>query len=771
MNNILKTKKILFLGAAPFQLPAIKKAQELGIQIIATDNVPSNIGHKLADYSENVSTTDLDGVLEIAKKYKVDGVMTYGSDVSTPAVAYVAEQLNLNGNPFQSAMLLQRKDEFRKFQKEIGLPHPDFQIIDKDFNPHKDKIQLDFPFLVKPSDSSGSKGQTKVKSMDDLANAIAIARNFCRCGVVICEKFLESDSLELDGDVLVQDGKLSFAHYGHNYFLKNGNYNVPIGEIMPGFFDENIVKQIDDQIQQIIDHFHLKTGCINFDGLIVDNQVVILDIGLRNGGNYVPDLIKMSTDVDLTEAAVYCALGITYPIKELHVKKSKPVMTHILNSRVEGYFLGVKYTPEIVNNVKKSISFVELESEVNVFSRGDYALGVAFLEFDSVEEMKEKWDKVEDWISIDVIPKDNSVQSTTTLPYKRYRELISPFIQKKLNKASEEGQKDIVRVLTNQFVFNSHEKEISDSGTTKHYDAAADFIFEGKKLFGVERLYRRQIVVEITLKCVAHCRHCLRRNYEPFYLSKDDLSRIARFIGQDEVNKDLREILITGGDPFLTPKKLAYFVNELNTYATQLDTVRIATRLPIHQPDWVNDNIISIFKQKYNFRIELATQINHSLELFPEVREAYMELRKHVSAIYNQTVLIKDVNNSAEELIELFDNLRTLDIENHYLFHCVPIGGLDWMRTGLSETLELANSITSSGLISGRVKPQVSLMTDIGKLTLYEGAIVRKEKNKILLRSNYSLEERLKWNPSWKIPASASVDEKGKLLVWYNISD
>ena len=226
-----------------------------------------------------------------------------------------------------------------------------------------------------------------------------------------------------------------------------------------------------------------------------------------------------------------------------------------------------------------------------------------------------------------------------------------------------------------------------------------------------------------------------------------------------------------GGDPFLVPKKLAHFLNELDNNASLLEVVRVASRVPIHQPDWVNDNILSILKKKYSFRIEMATQINHSLELFPEVREAYMKIRNCVSAIYNQTVLLKKINDSASDLIHLYDDLRSLGIESHYLFHCVPIGGIDWLRTSLDETMELADGILNSGMISGRVKPRVTFMTDIGKIALNESAIMRRESERVLLRSSYSLENRLKWNPSWKVPSSAIVEKNGMLSVWYKIKN
>jgi len=768
---MFKAKKILFLGASQFHLPAIKVAQKLGVRVIVADNEPKNIAHQVADFSEIISTDDYKSLVALARKYNVDGVMTYGPDTSTPSVSYIAEKLNLPGNPYASSLLLQRKDAFRKFQKQMGLPHPEFSIIERDTNTDNLKMDLSYPLIIKPTDSAGSRGQTIISDLSQLKKAVDKARKFSSNGVVVCEEFLRSDYLELDGDVLIQDGALSFAQYGHNYFSEKNKYNVPIGEIMPGFISTALERKIDLEFKKIIKKLNLKSGCLNFDALIIKDELVIIDIGLRNGGNYVPELIRISTGVDLTEAAVYCALGIKYPIKALHAKNPKPVMTYILNSDCQGQFSGIRYEPDIVNNIIKSVNFVEYESEVEPFISGDKALGVVFLEFASMSEMLEKWAKVEDLINVDIIPirrKGNDVNKIEQSVYKRYNEKISPFLQKKIHTARLEKNENVLRVLSSQFVFNNNETDISDKETTKHYNASADFTYEGEKLFGVERLYRRQIVVDITLKCMAHCRFCLRRNYDPFILSNDDLSRIARFIGISTTTEEIREILITGGDPFLVPLKLKHFLNELSKYAPFIEVVRIASRLPIHQPDLINDNILSVLKQDYIFRIEMATQINHSIELFSEVKEAFRKIKKVVSVIYNQTVLLNGINNSTAELIELYDNLRTLGIENHYLFHCVPIGGLNWLRTTIDETIELANSITSSGFVSGRVKPQVALMTDIGKITLFDKSIIKREGNKILLSSNYYLKDRLKWNPSWEIPQSAEINADGRMNVWYH---
>ena len=120
-------KKILMLGGAKQQIPIIKTAKDMGYYVITCDYEPENPGHKLADEYYNVSTTDLDGVLELAKRLKIDGIIAYASDPAAPTAAYVAEKMGLPGNPYESVKLCTEKDLFRTFLKEHGFNCPQAQ--------------------------------------------------------------------------------------------------------------------------------------------------------------------------------------------------------------------------------------------------------------------------------------------------------------------------------------------------------------------------------------------------------------------------------------------------------------------------------------------------------------------------------------------------------------------------------------------------------------------------------------------------------------------
>ncbi|HNX90581.1 MAG TPA: radical SAM protein [Candidatus Omnitrophota bacterium] len=351
------------------------------------------------------------------------------------------------------------------------------------------------------------------------------------------------------------------------------------------------------------------------------------------------------------------------------------------------------------------------------------------------------------------------------------KEIISDFLKEKMSKIADKYGRDSreYKGLALQYVFDPRE-EISDYKTERrrHYEADIEKDSEGHVLKGVERLYRRAAVIELTTACFARCRWCLRANYNPFTLSEDEIVLAAKYFGNKANRENLREILITGGDPLAAPGLLNIAINAIMKHAPNIEIIRIGTRLPVHKPSAVfSDDTKKVLRKREGIRLEIGTQINHPIELFKESQDAYKYLLDSVSKIYNQQVLLKDVNDDIDTLAALYDSLRRLNIESHYMFHCVPIRGMRHHRTTIAKGLELIKKLTSSGCISGRSKPMYTAMTDIGKITFYENTIIEKRADLVLLQSSYKKEERLKWNPLWKMPESCEVDDGGYLRVWY----
>ena len=127
------------------------------------------------------------------------------------------------------------------------------------------------------------------------------------------------------------------------------------------------------------------------------------------------------------------------------------------------------------------------------------------------------------------------------------------------------------------------------------------------------------------------------------------------------------------------------------------------------------------------------------------------------------------MNDDLQTLMDLYGLLRQNRIEAHYLFHAIPLRGMSHHRTSIAKGLDLANKISSCGEFSGRAKPRYTVLSDIGKVVLYEGSIIdrRESDNAVLLKSGYQLQDRMRWNPAWEKPDSAIVENDGTMMVWY----
>lgn len=352
-----------------------------------------------------------------------------------------------------------------------------------------------------------------------------------------------------------------------------------------------------------------------------------------------------------------------------------------------------------------------------------------------------------------------------------FRELVSPFLRQKIAEAEQTYGADSTQVhaITRQYYKDPRELDVQENERRRHYESEVKYEFEGRSLVGVERLYRRTILIEPTTVCAAHCRWCLRGQYPITTMKEEDITHSTRYIGSKDLRDDINEVLITGGDPLMSLSLLAFTLSELSRNAPNIHTVRIGTRVPFQDPRRLNDDLIDIIQRYPNFRFEFGVNVNHPAEFWPEATQAVERMQQVGVRFYNQHPLLKGVNDDLNTLFDLYGLLRKHNIEAHYLFHAIPMRGMHHHRTSLAKGLDLATKISSSGEFSGRAKPHYAVLSDIGKIVLYHGSILmrRAEDNAVLLQSGFRLEDRLRWNPAWQKPDSLEVDENGYMRTWY----
>ena len=403
-------KKILMLGGSTSQVCAIKKAKEMGYYVIICDYLSDNPGQYVADEFYLVSTTDKEKVLELAKTLDLDAVVCYASDPAAETAAYVCEHLGLPTNPYESVRILSNKHLFREYLRDNGFCVPQamgFETVDEAL---QNIGGFKFPVMVKPVDSSGSKGVNKIAHPDELPEAFADAMQYSRCKKVIVEEFIHKKGYQISGDGFTVDGKLVFCCLGNEYYsVAAGKDYVPLGECWPSVLDEALLSKIRGELQRLITSLGMRTGAYNIEVILdQEDNVYILELGARNGGSLIPQIIKYATGVDMVEYTIKAALG-----EDCLDLQTAPPKGYWSNYMVHSMKSGILQEVKIADVLKDK--FVEYQTDykagdvVHAFEHAGQALGTMVFRFDNEDEMFELIPKFTELVEVIVKDEDRAV--------------------------------------------------------------------------------------------------------------------------------------------------------------------------------------------------------------------------------------------------------------------------------------------------------------------------------------------------------------------------
>lgn len=396
-------KTILMLGGSMQQVPAIEKAKELGYRTVLIDYLPDNPGQHVADRWYQDSTTDIEAVCRIAKEEGVSGILPYASDPAALPAAIVCDRLGLPTNPAKSVEILGIKHEFRKFLRENGFACPK----NFSFSPSDDVEDvkarcagLSFPIVIKPTDSSGSKGVSFLNDTTEIEAAIRYADSYSRNKILIAEEFIERGyPYVIGGDIFVEDGKIIL--YGDMECLRDdgGKSLVPIGKKKPNGLNEKQRERLYSELQRLVDALRIKFGELNIELLIDRNDNPhFLELGPRAGGNMIPIQLSDAYGVDLIEANVKAAMGVPVNLKPKENKDA--YMTFVLHSHEEGEFKGVEYSDSIKPYVYREVMYKHAGDPVEAFDGAGKALGIVFMKFPSAELMSWAENHIDDLVKV-----------------------------------------------------------------------------------------------------------------------------------------------------------------------------------------------------------------------------------------------------------------------------------------------------------------------------------------------------------------------------------
>ena len=400
----MKQKKLMLLGGLRYLLPVIEAAHKLGIYVITCDYLPDNIAHKYSDEYRNVSIVDKEAVLAVARELQIDGIMSFAVDPGVVTAAYVQEKMGLPGNPYESVCILQNKDRFRNFLTKHGFNVPKAKGFSSIAEALAEAYWYPWPAIVKPTDSAGSKGVTKVNRLEDLEPALKVAFEHSLSGRVIVEEFIEKQGCSSDSDCFSVDGQLKFVSFSAQRFDENApNPYTPSAYSWPSTFTKEQEAELTSEVQRLLTLLGMRTSIYNIETRIgVNGKPYIMEVSPRGGGNRLAEMIRFATGVDLITNAVRAAVE-----EEVIEVAQKPYDGYwaevVLHSDKEGVFQELLIDASIVNaKVVETDLWVKPGDCVREFRGANDAIGTLVLNFASESELVSALKELTRWITVKV---------------------------------------------------------------------------------------------------------------------------------------------------------------------------------------------------------------------------------------------------------------------------------------------------------------------------------------------------------------------------------
>ena len=398
-------KSILLLGGSRQQVPVIQKAKDLGFRTVLIDYLSDNPGKDIADVWYSESTTDIDAVYRIAKEEGVSGILAYASDPAALPAAIVCERLGLPTNPSTSVEILGIKHKFREFLQQNRFACPKHCSFSKDISIEdlkKSISEFKFPIVVKPTDSSGSKGVSFLKDTSELSEALSHAKDYSRNGILIVEEFIERGFPDIiGGDIFVQDGRIIF--YGDMACIRGdkGKSLIPIGEKLPNGLNERQRSNLHNELDRLVKLLNIKFGELNIEVIIDrEDKPHFLEVGPRAGGNMIPLQLAEAYNIDLLEANVLTAMG-----ERVNLNFENPTdayATYVLHSKEEGNLKEIKIDDSLTQYIYRTVLYKNIGDKIEKFDGAGKAIGIIFMKFPSQSIMTSFQTNLEKYVKIQI---------------------------------------------------------------------------------------------------------------------------------------------------------------------------------------------------------------------------------------------------------------------------------------------------------------------------------------------------------------------------------
>ena len=383
---------ILIFGGGVLQLSIIERAKAMGFVTIVIDPDVHSLAKSKSDVFIEVAGKDFEKTMLIAKHYNVKGLVTTATDNPILMMCRIAKEMNLHFPDYYSCETLLDKGKFKQFLAKNNFPHAAGYVFNKvdEVNPEK----FNFPVIVKPVISSGSRGVIKCDFFEELPKTVKKTLQFCKDGRFIIEEYLEGDEISVEAFVL--NRKVHVIQITDK-IVTPPPFNVEIGHIQPSQYIY-LKNKIRDLLQEIIDGTSLDNCAIHPEFKIKNDKIIIIEIGPRLGGDYITShLTPLSTGVNIENIVLQIAIGN----KVKYYKENKSALISYLNFPADMEIKSILTENELKQRfpcVKEFQMMLTIGEKVKPITNSLNRHGYFILQGDDLERLKRKREEIEQYL-------------------------------------------------------------------------------------------------------------------------------------------------------------------------------------------------------------------------------------------------------------------------------------------------------------------------------------------------------------------------------------
>jgi biotin carboxylase len=391
-----KKKKIIILNGSHSEIPLIKAAKSLGFYVITTGNSPSLIGHAYADEYHLVDFSDPDAILRIAEKMKIDAICSCANDFGAITASFVSDRMNLPGHDsYDTTLLLHHKDRFKRFALENDIQTPYAESFDK-LDPALSSVgRYSFPLIVKPIDLTGGKGVSKVTSIEEYVDAVNLSFSLSRLNRIVIEEFV--DGTQHSFSTFISKGKVVFYFSDNEYSYLNP-YLVSTSAA-PATNINRVAEALIKTAEKIASLLSLKDGIFHMQYLYCNDEPYLLEITRRCSGDLYPYPVDYATGLNWASWIVKAETGMDCSVFP-EVTQKGFCGRHCIMSSKNGSVNNVVIDEQIAENIFKKLMWWKKGYSIKNYL--EEKIGIVILKYDSLDEMLDKTERINDLIFIDI---------------------------------------------------------------------------------------------------------------------------------------------------------------------------------------------------------------------------------------------------------------------------------------------------------------------------------------------------------------------------------